>query len=146
MTVRHHRGKNSSFAGSRFILRRELPCTWPDRFKKPEYNRVQYIRRKEAFPRKDHSSRISGDLCIAGEHCTAVCRPCSTGSSGDCHRSSDLFHGSYRCISNCRRYRAHRLRHDIDRKISGSSLHDGRQWISDGRCRNPRWSTYHIYM
>lgn len=85
-------------------------------------------------------------LCIAGEHCTAVCRPCSTGSSGACHRSSDLFHGSYRCISNCRRYRAHRFRHDIDRKISGSSLHDGRQWISDGRCGNPRWSTYHIYM
>ena len=102
--------------------------------------------RKEAFPRKDHSSRISGDLCIAGEHCTAVCRPCSTGSSGACHRSSDFFHGSYRGISNCRRHRAHRLRHDIDRKISGSILHDGRQWISDGRCRNPRWSTYHIYM
>ena len=86
------------------------------------------------------------DLCIAGEHCAAVCRPCSIGSSGACHRSSDLFHGSYRCISNCRRYRAHRFRHDIDRKISGSSLHDGRQWISDGRCGNPRWSTYHIYM
>ena len=101
---------------------------------------------KKRSPRKDHSSRISGDLCIAGEHCAAVCRPCSTGSSGDCHRSSDLFHGSYRCISNCRRYRAHRFRRDIDRKISGSSLHDGRQWISDGRCGNPRWSTYHIYM
>ena len=101
---------------------------------------------KNAFPRKDHSSRISGDLCIAGEHCAAVCRTCSTGSSGDCHRSSDFFHGSYRGISNCRRHRAHRLRHDIDRKISGSILHDGRQWISDGRCRNPRWSTYHIYM
>ena len=57
-----------------------------------------------------------------------------------------FFHGSYRCISNCRRYRAHRFRRDIDRKISGSSLHDGRQWISDGRCGNPRWSTYHIYM
>ena len=57
-----------------------------------------------------------------------------------------LFHGSYRCISNCRRYRAHRFRRDIDRKISGSSLHDGRQWIPDGRCGNPRWSTYHIYM
>ena len=67
-------------------------------------------------------------------------------AGGACHRSSDLFHGSYRCISNCRRYRAHRFRHDIDRKISGSSLHDGRQWISDGRCGNPRWSTYHIYM
>ena len=101
---------------------------------------------KKRSPRKDHSSRISGDLCIAGEHCTAVCRPCSTGSSGACHRSSDLFHGSYRCISNSRRYRAYRFWSDIDREISGSSLHDGRQWISDGRCGNPRWSTYHIYM
>ena len=105
-----------------------------------------YGESSHAHSRTDHSSRISGDLCIAGEHCAAVCRPCSTGSSGDCHRSSDLFHGSYRCISNCRRYRAHRFRRDIDRKISGSSLHDGRQWISDGRCGNPRWSTYHIYM
>lgn len=96
--------------------------------------------------RKDHSSRISGDLCIAGEHCAAVCRSCSTGSSGDCHRSSDLFHGSYRCVSNSRRHRAYRLWSDIDREIPGSSLHDGRQWISDGRCGNPRWSTYHIYM
>lgn len=85
-------------------------------------------------------------ICASPVSIARCLQPCSTGSSGDCHRSSDLFHGSYRCISNCRRYRAHRFRRDIDRKISGSSLHDGRQWISDGRCGNPRWSTYHIYM